>query len=99
MHKVLKGPADKSYGINVAKLAHIPLEVIIRADDILNKLSQKNVYDSKKMSINNYVAPLLYDSKSDQETYVINEVKNANIYELSPIDAMNLLNELQKKLK
>ena len=78
---------------------HIPLEVIIRADDILNKLSQKNVYDSKKMSINNYVAPLLYDSKSDQETYVINEVKNANIYELSPIDAMNLLNELQKKLK
>lgn len=99
MHKVLKGPADKSYGVNVAKLAHIPLEVIVRADDILNKLLQKNNYDHKKMSISNYVAPLIYDSKSDQETYVIDAIKNTNIYELSPIDAMNLLNDLQKKLK
>ena len=99
MHKVLKGAADKSYGINVAKLAKIPLEVIVRATDILNKLSQNENYDHKKMSINSYVAPLLYDSKTDQENYVINEIKKANIYELSPIDALNILNDLQKKLK
>lgn len=35
LHKVLPGPVDKSYGINVAKLANIPLEVILRASDIL----------------------------------------------------------------
>ena len=52
-----------------------------------------------KLSINNYVAPLVYDSKSDLEVYVLNEIKNLDIYEMSPIDAMNKLNELKKKIK
>ena len=99
MHKVKKGAIDKSYGINVAKLASLPIEVIIRANDILNKLEQNELIDTKKLSINNYVAPLVYDSKSDQETYVLEELKNVNIYEMTPMEAMNKLNELKNKLK
>ena len=56
-------------------------------------------YDAKLLSLDNYVAPLIYDSKSEVETDVINEIKNLNIYEINPMDAMNILNELNKKLK
>lgn len=99
LHKLKEGPIDKSYGINVAKLANLPLEVIVRAKDILNKLEENEKIDTKKLSIENYVAPLFFDSKSDSEVYVLNEIKNLNIYEMSPIDAMNKLNELKKKVK
>lgn len=99
LHKVKEGAIDKSYGINVAKLASLPTEVIIRASDILSKLEENEKIDTKKLSINNYVAPLVYDSKSDLEVYVLNEIKNLDIYEMSPIDAMNKLNELKKKIK
>ena len=99
LHKVKKGAIDRSYGINVAKLASLPTEVIIRANDILSKLEQNEVIDTKKLSINNYVAPLVYDSKSDLEVYVLDELKNVNIYEMTPMEAMNKLNELKNKLK
>ena len=99
LHKVKKGAIDRSYGINVAKLASLPTEVIIRANDILSKLEQNEMIDTKKLSINNYVAPLVYDSKSDLEVYVLDELKNVNIYEMTPMEAMNKLNELKNKLK
>ncbi len=101
MHKILKGSANQSYGINVAKLANIPLDVILRANDILNKLENLEKTEKKglDLSIKNYQAPLLYDSKTDKEIYVLNEIKNANIFNMSPLDAMNFLDTLQKKLK
>ena len=99
LHKLKKGAIDKSYGINVAKLANLPTDVIVRASDILNKLEENEKIDTKKLSINNYVAPLVYDSKSDSEVYVLNEIKNLSLYEMSPLDAMNKLNELKKKIK
>ena len=99
LHKLKEGPIDKSYGINVAKLASLPIEVIVRAKDILNKLEENEKIDTKKLSLENYAAPMFFDSKSDSEIYVLNEIKNLNIYEMSPIDAMNKLNELKKKVK
>ena len=99
LHKLKKGAIDKSYGINVAKLASLPTDIIVRASDILYKLEENEKIDTKKLSINNYVAPLVYDSKSDSEVYVLNEIKNLSLYEMSPLDAMNKLNELKKKIK
>lgn len=99
MHKVLKGSVDKSYGINVAKLADLPLEVIIRATDILNKLQNMKGNTKIDLSIKNYQAPLLYDSKTDKEIAVLNKIKNMNIYEMNPMEAMNALDELKKILK
>ena len=98
MHKVKQGAIDKSYGINVAKLAKINLDIILRATDILNKLQENENYDKDKLSPYNYVAPLVYDSKTEVEEEVINKLKNLNIYEMNPMDALNLLNELKKKL-
>ena len=99
LHKVKPGAVDKSFGINVAKLAQIPLPVILRATDILNKLHDNENYDKSKLSPYNYVAPLVYDSKTESETDVLNEVKNINIDEISPLSALNILSEIQRKLK
>lgn len=99
MHKVLPGAVSKSYGINVAKLANIPIDVILRSEDILYKLEASKTYDGKLLSIENYQPPMLYDSKTELETICINKIKEANIYEMSPIDAMNFLNDLKKTLK
>ena len=99
MHKVKKGDVDKSYGVNVAKLANIPLDVILRAEDILYKLQNGTAIDGKSLSIKNYQPPMLYDSKTEQETIVLDRIKKASIYDMSPLDAMNLLDELKKILK
>lgn len=99
LHKVKDGAIDKSYGINVAKLAKIPLDVILRATDILNKLQENEKYDSDKLSPYNYVAPLVYDSKTEIEEDILNKIKSLNIYEINPMDALNILNELKNKLK
>ena len=98
LHKVKAGAIDKSYGINVAKLAKIPLDIILRATDILNKLQENENYDKNKLSPYNYVAPLVYDSKTEVEEEIINKIKNLNIYEINPMDALNILNELKNKL-
>ena len=99
MHKVLKGSANRSYGINVAKLARIPLDVILRAEDILRKLEETSVKGNLNLSIKNYQAPLLYDSKTEIEKIVLDKIKDANIFNMSPIEAMNFLDDLQKSLK
>ncbi|MGD9886993.1 MAG: DNA mismatch repair protein MutS, partial [Bacilli bacterium] len=99
LHKVLPGPVDKSYGINVAKLAKIPLDVILRASDILKKLENHHKIDSKTLSIKNYQQPMLYDSKSEKEIYALDQIKTIDINKLSPLEAINKLDEIQKLLK
>lgn len=99
MHKVLDGAIDKSYGINVAKLANIPLDVTLRASDILEKLENSHNIDGKSLSISNYQQPLIYDSKSEKEKIALDRLKNIDIYKMSPLDALNALDELQKLLK
>ncbi len=99
MHKVVKGAVDKSYGINVAKLANIPLDVILRAKDLLQKLEEHRKYDHDKLSIKNYQTPLLYDSKTEKETIALDKIKEANIDEMSPLEAINLLDELKRLLR
>ncbi len=99
LHKIKKGAIDKSYGINVAKLAKVPLDIILRASDILQKLEGNKNYDFEKLSLNNYSVPLIYDSKTENEQEVIERLKNVNIYEMNPMEAMNFLNEIKNKIK
>ena len=98
MHKVKDGPTDQSYGINVASLAKIPEEVILRASDILNKLSSSNQVDSKVLSIENYQKPIIIDKRDPQETEIINEIRNKNLDDLKPLEALLFLSSLKEKL-
>ncbi|MBS4172600.1 DNA mismatch repair protein MutS [Bacillus sp. FJAT-49736] len=108
LHKIKEGPADKSYGIHVAELAELPSELIVRANEILAELEKdsKEVEVPKKMK-----EPQLQLSFFDEpqvktkleplqkEMKIMEELKNINILELNPLQAMNVLYELQRKLK
>ena len=105
LRKIVEGGTDKSYGIHVARLAGIPKEVIQRARIILNNLEaatldvngkpkfapMKSAQDKKQ------TAQLkLFVSKQDM---VIEEIKKLDTTKISPIDALNKLDELKKKLE
>ena len=98
MHKVLEGSTDKSYGINVANLAKIPQDVIFRASDILEKLLSNIQIDSSLLSIDNYTKPKIIDKRDPIETSIIEEIRNTNVEDLKPIEALLLLSELKNKL-
>ncbi len=98
LHKVIDGPTDQSYGINVAGLAKIPMPVILRATDLLQKLNESQAIDVEILSKNNYVPPvvnIVNDSKYDE---IIAEIKELAIDDMRPIDALNFLSELKNKV-
>jgi len=92
LHKVKKGSVDKSYGIHVAHLAGIKESIISRASEILK------VYEltEQKRSIKVQEALPLEIVK---ESLIEREIKNLNILEISPIEALNILYKLKEKIK
>ena len=98
LHKVLPGASDKSYGINVASLAKLPIEVTLRAADILRKIEKSNQYDSNLFSLDNYQEPIIIDKTNPIHNQIINELRDCDIEKLSPIEALLLLSKLKEKL-
>lgn len=98
LHKVLPGPAYQSYGIEVARLAHLPLSLLIRAQDLLAKLESERQNDGTALSRANYQAPMVYDSKSPAESAVIKELKEKDPDDLSPREALSLVTSLHERL-
>ena len=94
LHKVIDGSVDKSYGINVAKLAGLPETVISRASEILK------VYENKENKRDKYVQESLpLDFNINKPSEVEKLIKEKNILEMTPIEAINFLYELKNKIK
>ena len=99
LHKVKQGSIDKSYGIHVASLAHLPKDLIDRSKDILDIYEHKNI---KKEVFTQTSLFELNEEEVEQEEKV-NEVeekiREINPLEMSPMDALNFLYELKKNMK
>lgn len=93
LHKVKEGAVDKSYGINVAKLANLPEEVTSRAEEILM------VYETKERKRDVYVQTSLPLDFSNKKSEIEEEIKKLNVLEITPIDAINILYKLKEKIK
>ncbi len=93
LHKVKDGSVDKSYGINVAKLAGLPDEVIERASAIL-KVYENN--EKKKDTIIQTSLPLNFEEK---KSIAEEEIKKIDILNITPIEAINILSKLKEKVK
>lgn len=93
LHKVKDGSVDKSYGINVAKLAGLPDEIIDRATSILKTYESKEI---KKDRIIQTTLPLNFDEKKSE---VEEELKKIDILNITPIEAINILSKLKEKAK
>lgn len=108
LRKIIKGSADKSYGIQVAKLAGVPEPVIERAKEIARELEQsdiianaKNIKRKKDMD-EEPVQLSLFDTMGImpvemKESQVEAELRQADLGNMTPIQALNYLYELQKK--
>lgn len=127
LHKIKEGPADKSYGIHVAKLADLPPDLIKRAEEILETLEnqndskttseaqantlikedtseikekQENIHEIEQLSFFNHeeVTPPAQEKLTNQEKKILDELDSLNLLEMTPIDTMNALYRLKKKL-
>lgn len=112
LRKIIKGGADKSYGIQVAKLAGVPDMVIDRAKEIVEQLSDNDITEkvqsiavdnktdkkpAKKYDEVDLEQISLLDTVSDED--VLKELKEVDVTNLTPLDALNTLYRLQNKLK
>ena len=92
LYRVLDGKADKSYGINVARLAHLPSSVLERAKQILDNLElQPNM-------VNEVKPPLVIEKENPQHMQIINQVKQVDVNKMTPMEAMQFLYELKEKM-
>lgn len=103
LHKIESGPADKSYGIHVAKIAGLPEELLKRADAILTKLEgqaqQVPLADATpKKEVSSQVAEQMSLFEEEAESTVITELKNLDLYNMTPMEVMMAVAELKKKL-
>ncbi|MBE6624426.1 MAG: DNA mismatch repair protein MutS [Ruminococcaceae bacterium] len=97
LRKIVKGPTDDSYGIEVSKLAGVPNEVVKRAKVILNEIIEQGGPVKPVLSSKN--APSMEMSIEDIGIYEIaDRVKKIDINTLTPIEAMNFIFELKKLL-
>ncbi|MDY3195915.1 MAG: DNA mismatch repair protein MutS [Paracholeplasma sp.] len=100
LHKVEEGPTDKSYGINVAELAKLPKSIIKRSNDILKHLES----DKDKTILLNLFNFDDYEAQDNQQVLtselelVVNRLKQVNINELTPLEALVILKELQDEI-
>ncbi|MEI3611779.1 DNA mismatch repair protein MutS [Pseudogracilibacillus sp. SO30301A] len=102
LHKVEEGRANESYGIHVAKLADLPEELIERAQVILNELESKEKETAtahlEQLTFFEEPANKKKIERKPKEEAVLNELKEMNLLEMTPLDAMNVLYKLQKKM-
>jgi DNA mismatch repair protein MutS len=103
LRKIMEGGTSRSYGIEVARIAGVPQEVISRAKEILHNL-EKGEFDEIGMP---RIARGLNTAKNDQpqlnlfmesEDEIISELKTLNISSMTPLEALNKLSELKNKL-
>lgn len=106
LRKIIRGGADKSYGIHVAKLAGVPESVLKRAESILSTLIEANGLNKAENSQKpqNNEDEIYYTTKrAPRERLFVNEVEEAlgdiDINRISPIEAWQILSELKDKLK
>ncbi len=111
LRKIVKGGADKSYGIQVAKLAGVPDSVIERAKELVQELSEADITETvheaktesapkqkqKKYDQVDLEQMTLFDTVKDED--VLKELREIEISTLTPLEALNVLNRLQSRLK
>jgi DNA mismatch repair protein MutS len=100
LRKVEPGPADRSYGIEVGKLAGLPPEVVVRAREVLHE------HESAEQQTTEHLSPGAHETAPQMQLTmftplsqkIVDRLKEADLNNLTPMEAMNLLWELKKQL-
>ncbi|MEK6526794.1 MAG: DNA mismatch repair protein MutS, partial [Nitrospirota bacterium] len=96
LRKIVEGGADRSYGIHVARLAGLPGPVISRAREVLAQLERPTPAAHEQASVSE--APLC-DPSLPQLHPIIEEVRQMDLFSMTPLEALNRLADLQRRLQ
>ena len=104
MRKLAAGATSRSYGIQVALIAGLPEDVILRAGELLKKLEEKvlkhgsshSLQGRKENFLKNKDQLSLFNSGNDNTEHLLNRLRNLDIHSITPLDALNELNILKK---
>ena len=112
LHKITPGSADRSYGVQVAKLAGLPNSVLQRASSILEILEQQYEKSPVMMEPEETIKEVVKEEETEtgqmtlfsgawsaDEEAVLEKLKKVDVLNLTPLEAMNVLNEMQNKLQ
>ena len=95
LHKVADGAVSKSYGINVASLAHLPNSVINKAEEILNTYESKSKKNKQSQVVQTAFS---FEEKSFMEDENIKKIKELDLINTTPIEALNFLYEIKNNI-
>jgi DNA mismatch repair protein MutS len=95
LRKIVRGGADRSYGIYVAKLAGLPTTVIARAQEVLAQLERPDSTIAGTSSVSERESP---PASLPQPHPIIEEVKQIDLFSMTPLDALNRLADLQRRI-
>ena len=99
LHKVVDGPTDKSYGINVASLAGLPKSLIERSKQVLNALEEDNK-SNRGVTLDLFDFNAFEETPEDISNSTANKIKSRldeiDVNKMSPLEALNLLYELKE---
>jgi DNA mismatch repair protein MutS len=99
LRKVEPGPADKSYGIEVAKLAGLPMEVIVRAREVLAEHESTEHQVTDHLAVERPAAPAQITLFTPLTHKIVERIREADVDRLTPLEALNLLSELKKQIE
>ncbi|MFD1030940.1 DNA mismatch repair protein MutS [Metaplanococcus flavidus] len=93
LHKVKPGPADKSYGIHVAELANLPQKILSRARELLTTFEAEKTQQTRQIEQLSF-----FDDRDTDNEEVIQAISDAKITSMTPLEALQMINDLQLKL-
>ena len=103
MRRIVRGGADDSFGIEVAKLAGIPNKIVARAKQILAELENGSSGGGRSVSVRTAVKepeePMQIALVPSQETEILEKLRSLDVNTLTPIECMNTLFELSQLAK
>jgi DNA mismatch repair protein MutS len=96
LHRVAEGPTDASFGIHVAKMAGVPEEVLVRARKVLNKLEEGSTI---KVGQVQSVFSTEFSARSEaKENPILDEIRKMDLMNLTPLQALEKLHDVQQRL-
>ncbi len=93
LHKIIKGGTDKSFGVEVARLAGLPAELTENAKKMLKRLNNKEISILEEEKQDEPAGP------SETHTKIINYLKKTDVNTLTPLEALNMLGQLSEELR
>ena len=99
LHRVAEGPTDASFGIHVAKMAGVPEEVLVRARKVLKKLEEGSTIEVSKVGPVQSIFSTELGARSEaKENPILDEIRKMDLMNLTPLQALEKLHDVQQRL-